>query len=184
MGRLLTEDDFVRQFTDFEHSAWKLEVRDRYNVDEEAETIDRFLRTGDLGRERDHALTSSWHRNVTAGVKEGKVWQRVRVVSRPLSDYITWEHAVTRFNIEAGEDIRWLPRHHPAVAELPDLDFWLFDDTWACVLHFDDDDVPHELERVDDPDDVARYRRWRETAWRHAVAHTEFAPEGRAGFNT
>ncbi|WP_328440981.1 DUF6879 family protein [Streptomyces sp. NBC_00444] len=22
-----------------------------------------------------------------------------------------WEHSLTRLNIEAGEDIRWLPRH-------------------------------------------------------------------------
>lgn len=174
----------MRQFTGFEHSAWKLEVRDRYNVAEEAETIDRFLRTGDLGRDEEHARTSSWHRNVTAGVEEGKIWQRVRVVSEPLSDYITWEHAVTRFNIEAGEDIRRLPRQHTAVAELPDIDFWLFDQTWVCVLHFDDDDVPHELERIDHPDEVTHYLRWCESAWQHAIPHREFTPKRRAGFNT
>ncbi|WP_017574743.1 DUF6879 family protein [Nocardiopsis kunsanensis] len=184
MGRLLNDDEFTRQFSDFQRSAWKLEVRDRYNVSEEAETINRFLRTGDLGRGQDHALTAPWHRNVTATVEEGKSWQRVRVVSEPLSDYITWEHAVTRFNIEAGEDIRWLPRHHWSVDELPDLDFWLFDDTWVCVLHFDDDDVPHQLERIDDPSEVVRYRRWSEIAWQHAIVHNEFAPERHTGFNT
>ncbi|WP_344012221.1 DUF6879 family protein [Nocardiopsis exhalans] len=34
---------------------------------------------------------------------------RVLGVSEPLSDYIRWERAATRFNDEAGEDIRWLP---------------------------------------------------------------------------
>ncbi|MBB6119457.1 DUF6879 family protein [Nocardiopsis algeriensis] len=177
MGRFLSEEEFSAQFSGFERSAWKLEVRDRYNVPEEAETLHRFLDTGDLGRSKDHARTSPWHRNVTATTRQGKVWQRVRVVSEPLSGYIAWEHAVTRFNIEAGEDIRWLPRSHPSVAELPDLDFWLFDDSWVCVLHFDSDDVPRELERIDGTDEVAPYLRWRDIAWKHAVPHNEFAPQ-------
>lgn len=69
---------------------------------------------------------------------------------------IAWEHVVTRFNIEVGEDIRWLPRHHLTARELPNLDFWLFDASWACVLHFDADDVPQKLERLDEPEEIAR----------------------------
>ncbi|WP_285731976.1 DUF6879 family protein [Nocardiopsis sp. ATB16-24] len=184
MGRFLSEEEFSQQFTDFEHSAWKLEVRDRYNVPEEAETIRRFLTDGDLGRGEDHARTSPWHRNVTATTHQGKIWQRVRVVSEPLSDYIAWEHAVTRFNIEAGEDIRWLPRHHPTARELPDLDFWLFDESWACVLHFDADDVPQKLERLGEPEEIARLLRWRDLAWEHAIPHREFTPRGSGRFNT
>ncbi|GAA3754687.1 DUF6879 family protein [Salinactinospora qingdaonensis] len=183
MRTLLTEDEFARQFKEFEHTAWKLEVRDRYNVAEEEETIQRFLATGDLGRDEDHARTSSWHRNITERCKEGATWQRVRVVSEPLSDYITWEHAVTRFNIEAGEDIRWLPRHHPAVARLPAFDFWLFDSRWSCILHFDEDDVPYELERIDDPATVAQHCQWRDIAWHYAIPHSEYAPQVIQRFN-
>ena len=184
MGRFLTEEEFSQQFTGFERTAWKLEVRDRYNVPEETGTIRRFLDSGDLGRAEDHARTSPWHRNVTVTTGQGKAWQRVRVVSEPLSDYISWEHAVTRFNVEAGEDIRWLPRHHPAVGQLPELDFWLFDETWACLLHFDTDDVPRELERIDDPDEIARYLQWCDIAWKHAIPHREFTPQGSGRFNT
>ena len=36
--------------------------------------------------------------------------RRVRVISEPASQYIEWEHARTRLNIEADGDIRWLPR--------------------------------------------------------------------------
>ncbi|MDA8371981.1 MAG: hypothetical protein M0026_19230 [Nocardiopsaceae bacterium] len=174
MRRLLTEDEFDRQFTEFEHTAWKLEVRDRYNVAEEEETIRHFLSTGDLGRKEDHARTSPWHQNVTACRQEGKIWQRVRIISEPLSDYITWEHAVTRFNVEAGEDIRWLPRHHPAVKQLPEIDFWLFDSRWACILHFDGDDVPRELERIDDPTAIAQYCQWRDIALHYAIQHSDY----------
>ncbi|MFI6577588.1 DUF6879 family protein [Nocardiopsis sp. NPDC050513] len=176
MSVFLSEEEFVQQFHDFERTAWKLEVRDRYNVDGENEDVERFLRTGDPGRTDDHAATSPWHRDVTRGRKQGKVWQRVRVVSEPLSGYIAWEHAVTRFNVEAGEDIRWLPRHHPSVDDLPQLDFWLFDGRWSCVLHFDDDDAPRRLERIDDPAVIGRHRQWWETAWRHAIPHHEYEP--------
>ncbi|XKK41809.1 hypothetical protein HFP72_17010 [Nocardiopsis sp. ARC36] len=183
MARVITDEEFSQQFKDFKHTAWKLEVRDRYNVGKEAQDIQWFLRTGDLGREANFAQTSAWHRNVTSGRAEGKTWQRVRVVSEPLSDYIRWEHAVTRFNIEAGEDIRWLPRHHPGAAELPDFDFWLFDSEWGCLLHFDDDDVPFKSESIDDPATIARYCRWRDIAWNHAIPHGEYDPKSSERFN-
>lgn len=176
MGRLIDSTEFARQFEDFEHTAWKLEVRDRYSVAKESSVLAHFLETGDHGRPEDHARTSPWHRNVTAGRAKGKSWQRVRVVSEPLSDYIAWEHSVTRFNIEAGEDIRWLPRHHPQVRDLPELDFWFFDDRWGCVLRFDDDDVPREKELFDDPDTLSRFRVWRDIAWARAIPHSEFVP--------
>ncbi|SHK19313.1 hypothetical protein SAMN05421803_11550 [Nocardiopsis flavescens] len=183
MSRIITDDEFTQQFRDFEHTAWKLEVRDRYNVSKEARDVRRFLSTGDLGRDADFARTSRWHRNVASRSAEGKTWQRVRVVSEPLSDYIRWEHAVTRFNVEAGEDIRWLPRHNPAVQELPDFDFWLFDGAWGCLLHFDDDDVPFKSEHVDDPATIALYRKWRDIAWQQAIPHGEYDPESSKRFN-
>ena len=184
MARTITNDEFAQQFKDFKHSAWKLEVRDRYNVSKEAADIQHFLQTGDLGRSENFAQTSTWHRNVTSGRAQGKTWQRARVVSEPLSDYIRWEHAVTRFNIEAGEDIRWLPRDNPAVKELPDFDFWLFDDSWGCLLHFDDDDAPSTSEHIDDPATIALYRQWRDIAWQHAIPHSEYDPQSSRRFNT
>jgi len=32
------------------------------------------------------------------------------VVSEPVSDYIRWEHSISEGNVDAGEDVRWLPR--------------------------------------------------------------------------
>ncbi|WP_017569822.1 DUF6879 family protein [Nocardiopsis halotolerans] len=177
MTRTLTRDEFARQFREFEHTTWKLEVRDRYDVSSEREEFEYWLRTGDLSLEKEHARTSAWHRNVRDARAAGKLWQRVRVVSEPLSDYIRWEHAATRFNLEAGEDIRWLPRHHPAVEKLPPRDFWLFDSRWVCILHFDENDSPHRYEVIDDPATIAQYCQWRDIAWHYAIPHGEYAPE-------
>ncbi|MEU3018997.1 DUF6879 family protein [Nocardiopsis sp. NPDC007018] len=180
----LTREEFAQQFLDFEHTTWKLETRDRYNVSSEQDEFEYWLRTGDTSLEEKHARASSWHRNVRAAREAGKSWQRVRVVSEPLSDYIRWEHAATQFNEEAGEDIRWLPRHHPAVEQLPRRDFWLFDSRWVCVLHFDEDDVPHAYEVIDDPATVAQHCQWRDIAWHYAIPHREYDPESRGGERT
>src|SRR5262249_17358055 len=47
--------------------------------------------------------------------------------SEPLPDYLRWEHACTTVNIEAGEDIRWLPRTRAADLMLPGADCFVFD---------------------------------------------------------
>ncbi|SUA77674.1 Uncharacterised protein [Nocardia otitidiscaviarum] len=50
---------------------------------------------------------------------------RVRVVTVPHSDYQRWLLTVTSGNVEAGEDIRYLPRH--LVTDVPSDDWWLLD---------------------------------------------------------
>ncbi len=51
--------------------------------------------------------------------------RRVGVVSEPLPEYPRWEHACTDVNIEAGEDIRWLPGTKAAGLLLPGADCWV-----------------------------------------------------------
>jgi hypothetical protein len=56
---------------------------------------------------------------VRAAVACGVTFRRVRVVSEPLSEYMLWEHACTGTNVQAGEDVRWLPRTNAADLLLP-----------------------------------------------------------------
>ncbi|MBB6171322.1 hypothetical protein HNR23_001382 [Nocardiopsis mwathae] len=184
MSKFISDEEFDQLFVDFEHTAWKLEVRDRYAIPQERETLQRFLTTGDIGRDESDLETSWWHRNVVQSRKEGKIWQRVRVVTEPLSNYIRWEHAVTRYNNAAGEDIRWLPRDHSAVNQLPDLDFWLFDSKRLCILHFDENDEVTSFEVIDDPLIVAQHCQWRDIAWHYATPHDEYTPGAAKRFNT
>ena len=62
---------------------------------------------------------------VRAPVARGVTIRRVRVISEPLSEYLRWEHACTGVNIEAGEDVRWLPRTKAAGLLLPGADCWV-----------------------------------------------------------
>jgi hypothetical protein len=58
----------------------------------------------------------------------GVEFRRARIVSEPLADYIRFEYESAAFNIAAGEQVRWLPRHATPGLLAPLADFWLFDD--------------------------------------------------------
>src|SRR5712691_6033967 len=48
---------------------------------------------------------------VRSAVRRNVIVRRARIVSEPVSDYVRWEHWLTGpVNIEAGEQVRWLPR--------------------------------------------------------------------------
>jgi len=110
-------------------------------------------------------------RAVTAA---GRRVERVRVVSDPPSDYARWLLAGTALNVAAGEDIRYLPRREAIRLQLPDHDFWIFDDDRLAVMHFDDDDRFHGAEIVTDPTVVARHRRWQDVAMRAATPYSDY----------
>lgn len=50
---------------------------------------------------------------------------RIRVVTVPHTDYQRWLLSVTGSNVDAGEDIRYVPRH--LAGEVPPDDWWLID---------------------------------------------------------
>ncbi|WP_367125229.1 DUF6879 family protein [Streptomyces phytohabitans] len=106
-------------------SAVHLELRDSYAATDRFEAWQRGERIDWDDRE------SWWHpcdQLVADTVARGVVIRRARVISEPVSDHIRWEHYVTRANVTAGEEVRWLPRRQATTVALPGNDFWLFDD--------------------------------------------------------
>lgn len=170
MRSLLAEEEFAGLFDAFRDTAFRLETRDRYNVDVERVPFQRFL----AGEPADDAWIAGFCAQVRAWSKVGKRMSRVRVVSVPHSDYVRWSLTVARLNSQAGEDIRYLPRERAEKLELPAEDFWLFDSRRVAVLRFDDADRLLGAELIDDPDEVARRCRWRDVAWQHAIAWSEY----------
>ncbi len=59
------------------------------------------------------------------------------MVSVPHVDYTRWGLTVAPLNIEAGEDIRWLPRQPTDGMGLPADDFWLLDDDRVLFTVFE-----------------------------------------------
>jgi hypothetical protein len=123
--------DLAVLLKNFRHSAFRLETLERYRVPQEAEWFDEWRHNGKLPK-----LTpenDSWLRMVRDHTRAGRIMQRVRVVSTPLTDYERFELALFPPSLDAGEDIRVISRSTVRVSE----DFWLFDSQTAVMLRYD-----------------------------------------------
>lgn len=168
------DSEFGRLFETFEHTAFRLEVRDRYNVSYEQESFRNFLATG---RRELLPAGGDWYDMVRRATAEGRTFRRVRVVPVPLTDYNRFGLAGAQFNNEAGEDIRYLTRDRANAVELPNHDYWLFDSRLLVRMHFDNDDRPVDKEVIEDPAEIVEHNYWRDVAWHHAIRRDDFATE-------
>lgn len=170
---MLDERQLDQFFADhFQRTAFRLEVRDSYDVEAERVSLARYL-AGEPGPDPDR--TSPWLDELRADTAAGKRWQWVHVVRGPLSDYLRyefeWGYAI---NIHAGADVRILDlaERSPAAA-LPDQDFWLLDDEAVLIMRYDE--RGHFLGADPaTPGDLPRYRRARDVAWRTAEPFADY----------
>lgn len=79
------------------------------SVGDEREDFETFLRTGMPNLDPDRSFGPQWVPLVKDAVARGVVMRRARIVSEPVTDHIRYEHAITPLNLQAGEDVRWLP---------------------------------------------------------------------------
>jgi hypothetical protein len=98
----------------------------------------------------------------------------VRVVSVPHVDYTRWGLTVAQLNIEAGEDIRWLPRPLTEGMSLTTDDFWLIDDSRVVFTVFTPDGAFSGGAETADPMIVARCLHVRSQVWAAATAHADY----------
>lgn len=131
-----SEPDFFELLRDSRHSAVHLEMRDAYGVSDEAGDFHRWLATGERDIDPSSETWASWVAAVQEAVRRGVVMRRARIVSEPVTDYIRYEHAGTMVNLDAGEQVRWLPRRLASDIALPGNDFWLLDGKWVIFNHF------------------------------------------------
>jgi len=170
MAELLTGDAFRRLFDTFARTTRRLETRDRYSSPVDDRTVQQFL----AGENLDLGWLAPWFDRVRAATAAGKRFERVRVVTEPLSDYKRYEMVVCRHTVAAGEDIRYLPRTRARELELPESDFWVFDSTTLALLHFTETDVFVGAELVHDPDQVNRHERWIDLAQQHSIPYAQY----------
>ena len=90
--------------------------------------------SGPAGEPDDLEWLQGWCATLREHVKAGRCVRRARVVSEPLSDYQRWSYSIAYPMVEAGEDIRWVPRRLVSSVALPGNDFYLFDDRLALFL--------------------------------------------------
>src|SRR5262249_36999508 len=77
-----------------------------------------------------------WCDQVRQHVAAGKVYRRVHVISEPLSDYPRWSHSIMQPHVDAGTDMRWMPRRQGSSIAFPGNDFWMFDSRFVVFHHY------------------------------------------------
>jgi hypothetical protein len=105
--------------------------------------------------ERDHNAEVEqrrpWMTLIQDATTAGKVFRRARIISEPATDYIRYEWEGTGPNVEAGEEIKWLPRRLASAIALPGNDFWLFDDSTVVFTVFTGEGDVFERQLTTDP---------------------------------
>jgi len=166
----LEGEAWSRYFRDFASSAFRLELHQIYTMPGEADELRRFQ----AGEQPPPGYHYGWLDRMAEASQAGKTVQRVRVVRRPLTDYIRYEFAWGFvYNVDAGEDIRVLDLTDQSGPDLPDHDFWLFDDTTVVKLLYRPDGTQEGRELLQDPD-LEAYLRCRDAAWQAAVPFRDY----------
>jgi hypothetical protein len=168
MTQLIAGDDWPNLFSSFRRTAWRLESQGIYREPYEQEPLRQFLagQKPDLSFMDDHVAT------VRADTAAGKRWQRVRVLTEPLTDYLRFEMSIAWLNAEAGEEIRVLTESQARDLGIPRQDFWMLDDDQVAAMHFGDQGFEY-AELVTEPAAVEPFRKFRELAWQNATPFGE-----------
>lgn len=151
-------------------TALKLEFRDQYMTGDPGYAA---WQAGDL----DKAVQeyAGWTELARDAIRRGVQMKRARIVSEPVSEYISFEYAVTaRVNTAAGELIRWVPRQRISDLAMPGNDVWVFDGSVLqfCFFAGDGRFMGNEVSR--DPEVVKLCLSAFEAAWDRGVDHDQF----------
>ncbi len=176
MGKRITDlgsEEFGKLFTDFEHTAYRLETLPAYDVTYEGPSWEAWQARRSFPHD---PARDAWTGMIRDAVAAGKRFQRVHVVSEPLTDYLRYEFENWyTANTAAGDDVRILtvaPGEWPA--GLTCRDYWLFDsrDLWA--MHYADNGTFEVAEQVTDPGQIVLANYWRDVALHHAIPFEDY----------
>lgn len=168
----IAEREFEALLTGFERSSLHLEMRDAYGTAAELP----HMAAWQAGETDDLAWLDEWCATLRAHVAAGRVVRRARVVSEPLSTYQRWSHSIAYPMVEAGEDIRWVPRARVSSIGLPGNDYYLLDEKLVVFLHYTGEGLNTAYVTSTHPDDVVLCRSAFEAVWALAVPHRDYQP--------
>lgn len=158
-------------FRTFAGTAWRLEVRTSYGLLAEDQPYQDFL----AGKEPDLGWFTPWLDLMREQItRRGKRVERVRVIDQPPSDYLRWEYYLNRWNAEAGEDIRYLPREVASGLHLPAYDFWIFDGAAVAFMGFAESGELIGPVVVEDQAVTRQHLSYRDAAWQAATPYERY----------
>ncbi|MEU0550448.1 DUF6879 family protein [Micromonospora sp. NPDC005979] len=168
----ISEAEFERLLVSFERDAIHLETRDAYGTAVELPYMAKWA----AGEPDDLAWLDGWCESLREHVKAGRSVRRARIVSEPLSDYQRWSYSIAEPMVDAGEDIRWVPRRLVSSLGLPGNDYYLFDDRLAVFLIYAGNGLAVDRVASTDPADLQLCRSAFEAVWQLAIPHRDYQP--------
>jgi hypothetical protein len=154
----------------FQREALHLEMRDSYGTAAEIPHLAKW----EAGEPDDPGWLQPWFDRVRAATEAGKVFRRARIISEPVSDYQKWVMKDSHLFVEAGEDIRWVPRARVSAVALPGNDFWLFDDQTVVFLIFAGNGLVMDRQKTTDRTAIALCRNAFDAVWKLSIPDSEY----------
>ena len=168
----ITDEEFDHLLTGFDREVFHLETRDAYGTAVELPHMAKWA----AGEPDDLEWLQGWCATLRDAVKAGKSVCRARIVSEPLSDYQRWSYSIAQPMVDAGEDIRWVPRRLVSSIAIPGNDFYLFDNCIVVFLTYTGNGLDAGKYTSRDRADVHLCRSAFEAVWKLAVPHREYHP--------
>ena len=168
----VSDDEFSELLASFGREAVHLEMRDAYGTAVELPHMAQWA----AGEPDDLEWLQGWCAMLREHVRAGRSVRRARIVSEPLSDYQHWSYSIADPMVEAGEDIRWVPRRLVSQVAVPGNDFYLFDDRLAVFLLYAGNGLAAGMLRSAEPAVIRLCRSAFEAAWKLAIPHSEYEP--------
>lgn len=168
----ITDEGFDRLLCEFDRESIHLETRDAYGTEVELPYMAKWA----AGEPDDLEWLQGWCATLAEHVKAGKSVRRARIVSEPLSDYQRWSYSIAHPMVEAGEDIRWVPRRLVSSIVLPGNDFYLFDDRLVVFLMYAGNGLAIDKVTSTDPHDIGLCRLAFEAVWKLSISHRDYTP--------
>lgn len=168
----ISDDEFERLLkSGFSSQAVHLEMRDAYGTSVELPYMAKWA----AGEPDDLDWLADWCSTLREHVTANRSVRRARIVSEPLSDYQRWSYSIAEPMVQAGEDIRWVPRRLVSSVALPGNDFYLFDNRLAVFLLYAGSGLSVGKVSSQSPSDLRLCREAFEAVWKLAIPHRDYA---------
>lgn len=168
----LSRAEFDALFEDFGREVLHLELRDAYGTEAEIPQLAKWK----AGEPDDLEWLQGWCDTLRRGNAAGKTFRRALVVSEPLSEYQRWAYATTQPLVDAGEDIRWVPRRLVSSIPLPGNDAYVIDGGLVVWMHYSGDGASTGIETSTDPADVRLCSTAFTAVWQLGIPHRDYRP--------
>jgi hypothetical protein len=168
----LSYEEFRGLFGRFEREAVHLELRDSYGTAVELPHMAKWA----AGEPDDLEWLRPWCDQVRRHIAEGKQYRRVHVVSEPLSEYQRWSHSIMQPHVDAGTQMRWMPRRRVSEIAFPGNDFWMFDRRLVVFHHYAGNGANIDFTISESPAAIDLCHRAFEAVWPLAIPHEDYHP--------